>query len=369
MAYFHELIKNPLILQNLEALNYIEATDIQREGIPLILEGRDIFGVAQTGTGKTASFCLPLIEKLLGQEATSVPSVLIMVPTRELCMQIEDNIQAFAKGSALKSTAIYGGVKHIYQAEDINQGLNFIVATPGRLLDLLKKELIKLEGIETLVLDEADRMLEIGLIEDVKQILKRMPNRRQTLLYSATVPESIRELSKTILNNPSYIEVTKNSSVSSDISQFVYHCDAHGKLPLLKKLISEEAFGSVLVFTNTKERADEVASYLSKNHIDTKAIHSDKKQTEREKTIKQFADGKFNVLVATDLASRGIDLETITMVINFDLPINPEAYVHRVGRTGRAGRSGLAYSFCLKTELKTLQEIEKLVSLLVPVNH
>ena len=362
MTYFHELLKNPLILQNLEALNYIEATDIQREGIPLIREGRDIFGVAQTGTGKTGSFCLPLIEKLLSSDVTLVPSVLILVPTRELCMQIEENIQAFAKGSALKTCAIYGGVKHIYQAQDINQGLNFIVATPGRLLDLLKKEMIKLEGIETLVLDEADRMLEIGLVEDLKQILKFIPHRRQTLLYSATVPESIRELSKTIQNNPSFIEVTKNSSVSSDISQFVYHCETNGKLPLLKKLIMEEAFGSVLIFTNTKDAADDVALYLTRNSIDTKVIHSDKKQTEREKIIKQFADGKINVLVATDLVARGIDVETVAMVINFDIPLEPEAYIHRVGRTGRAGRSGLAYSLCMKSELKYLEKIENLTN-------
>ncbi|WP_408095539.1 DEAD/DEAH box helicase [Peredibacter sp. HCB2-198] len=361
MAYFHELIKNTLILQNLEELQFFEATDIQREGIPLIREGRDIFGVAQTGTGKTASFCLPLIENLLNSEITKVPSVLILVPTRELCMQIEENIQAFAKGSPLKSTAIYGGVKHIYQAEDINQGVNFIVATPGRLLDLLKKELIKLTGIEVLVLDEADRMLDIGLIEDLKQILKFIPNRRQTLLYSATVPESIRKLSKNFQKSPAFIEVTRNSSISSEISQYVYHCEANQKLPLLKQIIMDEAFGSVLIFTNSKNVADEVATYLTRNSIETRAIHSDKKQAEREKCIKQFADGKINILVATDLVARGIDVETVSMVINFDLPIEPEAYVHRVGRTGRAGRSGLAYSFCTKSELKYLEKIEKLI--------
>lgn len=361
MTYFHELIKNPLILQNLEELQFIEATDIQREGIPLIREGRDIFGVAQTGTGKTASFCLPLIENLLKLEVASVPSVLILVPTRELCMQIQDNIQAFAKGTPLKSAAIYGGVKHVYQAEEINQGLNFIVATPGRLLDLLKKEMINLTGIEVLVLDEADRMLDIGLVEDLNQILKFIPNRRQTLLYSATVPESIRELSKNFQKNPAYIEVTKNSSISSDISQYVYHCEAHQKLPLLKNLIMEEAFGSVLIFTNSKNVADDVALYLTRNSIEARAIHSDKKQAEREKSIKQFADGKINILVATDLVARGIDVETVAMVINFDIPLEPEAYVHRVGRTGRAGRTGLAYSFCTKSELKNLEKIGKLI--------
>ena len=365
MAYFHELISNPLILQNLEELNYFEATDIQKKAIPLVREGRDVFGVAQTGTGKTASFCLPLIENLLNKPVTTIPTVLILTPTRELCMQTEVNIQTFAKGTALKSCAIYGGVKHVYQSQDINQGLNFIVATPGRLLDLLKKELISLTGIEVLVLDEADRMLEIGFIGDLNQILKFIPNRRQTLLYSATVPESIRDLSQTIQNNPIYIEVTKNSSVNSDISQYVYHCLSAEKLPLLKKVLSEDAFGSVLIFTNTKNGADDVAQYLTKNHIEARAIHSDKKQADRDKCIKQFTEGKLNILVATDLVARGIDVESVAMVINFDLPLEPETYVHRVGRTGRAGRSGLAYSFCVKNESKTLEAIEKLVGALV----
>lgn len=369
MTYFHELIKNQLILQNLEELNYIEATDIQKEVIPLVREGLDVFGVAQTGTGKTASFCLPLIENLLNRPVSGIPTVLVLTPTRELCMQTQENIQMYVKGSSLKSCAIYGGVKHIYQAQDINQGLNFIVATPGRLLDLLKKELISLSGIEVLVLDEADRMLEIGFIGDLNQILKFIPNRRQTLLYSATVPESIRELSQTIQNNPSYIEVTKNSSVNSDIAQYVYHCLSTEKLPLLKKVISEDAFGSVLIFTNTKNGADDVAQYLTKNHIEARAIHSDKKQAERDKCIKQFTEGKLNILVATDLVARGIDVESVAMVINFDLPLEPETYVHRVGRTGRAGRSGFAYSFCVKNESKTLEAIEKLTGPLVQLTQ
>lgn len=366
MTYFHQLVSNPLILKNLDELNYIEATDIQKEVIPLIHEGLDVFGVAQTGTGKTASFCLPLIEKLLNSQERSAPYILILVPTRELCMQTQVAIETFVKGSSLKACAIYGGVKHIYQAEDINQGMQFIVATPGRLLDLLKKELIALYEIEVLVLDEADRMLDIGFLGDLKQILKFLPARRQTLLYSATVPDSIRELSKTIQKNPRYIEVTKNSSVNADITQYVIHCHAPEKLALLKKLMMEDAFGSVLVFTNSKNVADDVAQYLSKNHIEARAIHSDKKQTEREKCIKQFSEGKINVLVATDLVARGIDIETIAMVINFDLPLEAEAYVHRVGRTGRAGRSGQAYSFCVSHEVKNLNEIEKVAGKLIP---
>lgn len=361
MTHFHSLIKNPILLQNIEDLDYLEPTEIQNETIPLISEGKDIFGIAQTGTGKTASFCLPLIDNILNSQTALVPKVLILVPTRELCIQINDNILAFGKGSELKSCAIYGGVKQIYQAQDINEGVHFIVATPGRLLDLLKKELIKLETIETLILDEADRMLDQGFIGDFNLILEYLPKRRQTLLYSATVPEAIRELSQTIQNNPHYIEVTKNSSVNENISHFVLHCEANQKLPKLKELIMTEASGSVLIFTNTKNTADEVALYLNRNHIEAQAVHSDKKQAEREKWVKKFSEGKLNILVTTDLISRGIDVETVEMVINYDIPLDPESYVHRVGRTGRAGRSGRAYSLCLKSDLLNLKKIEELV--------
>lgn len=364
MTQFHTLIKNSILLQNLEEMDYVEPTDIQKQTIPLISEGKDIFGIAQTGTGKTASFCLPLIDNILNSKSALVPQVLILVPTRELCIQINDNVHAFGKGTELKSCAIYGGVKQIYQAQEINQGVHFIVATPGRLLDLLRKELVKLETIETLILDEADRMLDQGFIGDLNHILTYLPKRRQALLYSATVPDAIRELSKTIQHNPHYIEVTKNSSVNESISHFVLHCESHEKLSKLKELIMTEASGSVLIFTNTKTTADDVALYLNRNHIEAQSVHSDKKQTEREKWVKKFSEGKINILVTTDLVSRGIDVETVEMVINFDIPAEPESYVHRIGRTGRAGRSGKAYSLCAKSDLSNLKKIEELVGLI-----
>ena len=350
MTTFYELLTHPQLLQTLEELEYFEPTEIQMKAIPVVKQGRDIFGIAQTGTGKTASFCLPLIEK--------ASLTLILVPTRELCLQIHENILKFSKGTELKSVAIYGGVKQIYQAQEINTGVHFIVATPGRLIDLLNKELISLKEIEVLVLDEADRMLDMGFRDDLNLILKSLTNRRQTLFYSATASESVRELSNAILTNPEIIEISKEIKVPQNISQKVYECHAHEKLYLLKKIISEEVYGSVLIFTNTKKSADEVADYLNRNHIETRAIHSEKKQTEREKAIAKFARGELNVLVATDLVSRGIDLDVVAFVINFDMPIEPEIYVHRIGRTGRAARNGTAISLCLKNERKYLEAIE-----------
>lgn len=356
---FQELIRSSKLLQNLDELQYFEATEIQTKAIPVIAEGRDVFGIAQTGTGKTASFCLPLIERLLTVDAT--PSVLILVPTRELCLQIHENILKFAKDTGIKSSAIYGGVKQIYQAQDINAGVHFVVATPGRLLDLVRKELISLKNFEVLVLDEADRMLDMGFAPDFKVILENLENRNQTLFYSATVPEAVLALSDTILKNPIKIEVAKNSSVPEHISQKVYQCEGHEKLSLLKQIIMDDAYGSVLIFTNTKKGADEVADYLNKNHIESRAIHSDKKQTEREKAIAQFARGDLNVLVATDLVARGIDVESVAFVINFDMPLEAEVYVHRIGRTGRSEKSGTAISLSLKTEQKYLEAIEALI--------
>lgn len=370
MSTFHELLTSSKLLENLDELQYFEATEIQVKAIPVILQGQDLFGIAQTGTGKTASFCLPLIQNLLNQENLfSDPYTLILVPTRELCLQIHENIQKFAQGTGIKSTAIYGGVKHIFQANDINAGVHFVVATPGRLVDLIRKGLISLTGVEVLVLDEADRMLDMGFSDDLKTILKNLTNRKQTLFYSATVPEAIRELSQTLLKSPVTIEVTKNSSVSDNITQVVYECEAPQKLPLLKKVIMEEAYGSVLIFTNTKKGADDVADYLNKNHIECRAIHSDKKQTEREKAISLFTKGNLNVLVATDVVARGIDVETVAFVINFDMPIDPEAYVHRIGRTGRAEKIGTAISFCSKNEKKSLEAIEALIGSKITSGH
>ena len=361
MATFSELLTHSTLLSNLEGLGYQTPTTIQEKSIPVVKEKRDIFGIAQTGTGKTASFCLPLIEGLLQKENFKlIPTVLILTPTRELCLQTHEAIIKFAKDTPVKSCAIYGGVKQIYQAEAINGGVNFIVATPGRLLDLVRKGLIRLRSIEVLVLDEADRMLDMGFIDDLDLIIKELPTTRQTLFYSATVPDSIRRFSKSILQNPVFIEVAKQSTVAANISQLVYFCAANHKYQLLKKIIKEEVTGPILVFTRTKDGADAVVEYLIQNKISARAIHGDKKQAERERSIAYFTEGSINILVATDLVSRGIDVENIEYVINFDIPLDPEVYVHRIGRTGRAGRSGHAVTFCEIEEKHRLDDIEAL---------
>jgi len=359
MTTFYELLTHSQLLQNLDELQYFEATEIQAKAIPVVKQGKDLFGIAQTGTGKTASFCLPLIENLLKQShLPESPYSLILVPTRELCLQVHDNILKFANGTGIKSVAIYGGVKQIYQAQEINAGVHFIVATPGRLLDLLRKELISLSEIEVLILDEADRMLDMGFRDDLNLILKNLTDRSQTLFYSATASEAVRELTGAILTHPEFIEVIKEVMIPDNISQIVYECHAQEKLHLLKKIISEDAYGAVLVFTNTKKTADEVAEYLNRNHMETRAIHSDKKQSDRDRSIALFTSGELNVLVATDLVGRGIDVDLVAFVINFDMPLEPEIYIHRIGRTGRAERRGTAISLCLKTEKKCLEAIE-----------
>lgn len=361
MASFKDLINSPVIQMNLELLGYETPTSIQEKSIPLVLQGKDIFGIAQTGTGKTASFCLPLIERLLAQDNFKlIPTVLILTPTRELCLQTHEAISKFSQNTPVKSCAIYGGVKQIYQAQAINEGVNFIVATPGRLLDLMRKGMIRLKMIEVLVLDEADRMLDMGFIDDLNLIIKELPKNRQTLFYSATVPIAIRNFSKSILHTPIFIEVAKQSTVATNISQKVYFCLGNHKYQLLKKIIKEEATGSILIFTRTKNGADAVEEYLLQNRISAQAIHGDKKQAERERLISYFTEGSLNVLVATDLVARGIDVDTIEYVINFDIPLDPEVYVHRIGRTGRAGRSGHAITFCEQDERHRLEDIEAL---------
>lgn len=361
MNSFNHLITQPILLENLEGMGYKTPTNIQEKSIPLVREGKDIFGIAQTGTGKTASFCLPIIEQLLNKENLKhLPTVLILTPTRELCLQTHETIVKFTKNTDIKSCAIYGGVKQIYQAEAINEGVNFIVATPGRLLDLMRKGLIRLKMIEVLVLDEADRMLDMGFIDDLNLIIKELPKNRQTLFYSATVPDAIRKFSRSILKGPIFIEVAKQSTVAPNISQLVYFCLASHKYQLLKKIIKEEATGSILIFTRTKDGADAVVEYLIQNRISARAIHGDKKQAERERSIAYFSDGSINILVATDLVARGIDVDTIEYVINFDIPLDPEVYVHRIGRTGRAGRSGHAITFCVEEEKHRLDDIEAL---------
>ena len=363
MTSFNQLNLHTDLLRNLALLGYQGPTPIQEEAIPVIMEGHDVLGTAQTGTGKTAAFTLPLINRLLNTESLKrSPKVLILAPTRELCSQILASVEGYAKDTAIKSTAIYGGVGQGAQTKAIQAGVHIIVATPGRLQDLVSQRLLKLTEIEAFVIDEADRMLDMGFIDDIKNIINLLPKKRQTLLFSATMPDEITRLSARILKNPQSIEVARKDSVASNIDQRVIFCKQDHKFGLLKKIIKEEATGLVLVFTKTKMTADCVVEYLAQNRMASRAIHGDKNQSDRERSIEIFHEKGIKVLVATDLVSRGIDVEGVGHVINFDLPLDPEAYVHRIGRTARAGKSGVAISFCDISEKHRLTDIENLIN-------
>lgn len=360
MNNFSDLALEPQLILNLTRLGFREPTPIQEQAIPVILEGRDVLGIAQTGTGKTGAFGLPAITKVLRNSGNTV-QVLILSPTRELCTQIVSAIDSLAADTTVKSVAIYGGVGQAAQVKAIKDGAQIVVATPGRLLDLIQQKVIRLATIETLVLDEADRMLDMGFIDDLKEIISHLPSGRQTLLFSATMPDEIERLAGRILRKPVVIEVAAKATVASNIDQRVIVCRRDHKFQLLKKLIKEEAKGLVLVFTRTKNTADSVVEYLAQNRMASRAIHADKNQDHREKAMSQFGEGSIRVLIATDLVSRGIDVENVGHVINFDLPLDPETYVHRIGRTARAGKSGKAISFCEENEKERLSAIEELI--------
>lgn len=350
------------VLTNLERLGYEKPTPIQAQAIPVVMNGKDVLGIAQTGTGKTAAFSLPILHRLLqGSENKVTPKALILAPTRELCSQIHESIQGYAAGTSIKSCAVYGGVGQGAQVKAIQAGAEIVVATPGRLLDLLQQKLVRLTGVETFVIDEADRMFDMGFLDEVKDIIGRIPSKRQTLLFSATMPEEIEYLASKILKNPTTVEVAAQSTVASNIEQRIIFTKREHKFQLLKKIVKEESSGLVLVFTRTKNIADNVVEYLAQNKIASRGIHGDKNQDHREMALKQFEDGSIRILVATDLVSRGIDVDDLELVINFDLPLDPESYVHRIGRTARAGKSGKAISFCEEGQKNTLGAIEKLI--------
>lgn len=359
---FSDLKIHPRIIQNLERLGYREPTPIQDKAIPAIIEDHDILGIAQTGTGKTAAFTLPILDRLLqGSESKITPKVLILAPTRELCLQIHESTQEYATGMEIRSCAIYGGVGQGAQIKAIKEGAEILVATPGRLLDLLEQKVLRLTGIEFFVIDEADRMLDLGFLDDIKDIVGRLPPKRQSLLFSATMPEDIKALASKLLKSPKVIEIAPQSTVASNIDQKIIFCKRDHKFQLLKKIIKEGSEGLVLVFTRTKNIADNVVEYLAQNRIASRGIHGDKDQGHRETSIKQFSEGSIRILVATDLVSRGIDVDDLGLVINFDLPLDPESYVHRVGRTARAGKTGRAVSFCEESQKGILDNIERLI--------
>ncbi|MFD2518977.1 DEAD/DEAH box helicase [Salinimicrobium flavum] len=365
---FKNLNLIPSILKALDAQGYTTPTPIQKQAIPVVLEKRDLLGVAQTGTGKTAAFGIPILQLLDGKKHSGKGvKALILTPTRELAIQIDESLAAYGKYINLTHSVIFGGVSQVNQVQKLKRGVDILVATPGRLLDLMNQGHVDLRTLEIFVLDEADRMLDMGFIHDVKKVIKSIPEKRQTLFFSATMPEEIQGLANMMLKNPVKIEVTPPSSTVDKIEQRVYFTNKPDKRKLLLHLLETNGIENALVFTRTKHGADKVARFLDKARISSAAIHGNKSQNARQNALKNFKNGNLNVLVATDIAARGIDIDELTHVFNFDLPNVPETYVHRIGRTGRAGNDGIAISFCAAEERKELKDIEKLAAIKIPV--
>jgi ATP-dependent RNA helicase RhlE len=343
---------------------YTQPTPIQQQAIPPILAGRDMLGCAQTGTGKTAAFALPLMQRLSATQPHRTPRgtrVLVMVPTRELAVQVSDAFGAYGRHLPLSRTTVFGGVGQQGQVRALSRGVDVLVATPGRLLDLINQRHLVLSGVEALVLDEADRMLDMGFIRDIRKVLALVPARRQTLLFSATMPESITSLAGGILRDPARVAVTPIASTVDQVSQHVMFVDRADKRSLLGDVLRDPSMTRAIVFTRTKHGADRLADQLRRNHrVGAEAIHGNKSQGARQKALEDFRAGRARVLVATDIAARGIDVDGITHVINFELPNDPESYVHRIGRTARAGATGVALSFCDSSERDQLRDIERL---------
>ncbi len=359
------------ILKALENEGYTDPTPIQEQGIPVVLEGRDLLGCAQTGTGKTAAFAIPIIQNLYNQKHEEKGAwnikALILTPTRELAIQIDESFAAYGKGTGLKHLVVFGGVSQYHQTNALRRGVDILIATPGRLLDLVEQKFISLQHIQMFVLDEADRMLDMGFIHDVKRIIARLPVKRQTLFFSATMPAEISSLSKSILTNPIRIEVTPVSSTAEKVEQAVYFVEKNDKRSLLIHLLKDENIKSALVFARTKYGADKITKDLVRANIKADAIHGNKSQAARQNALSNFKEGRIRVLVATDIAARGIDVDDLSHVINYELPNIAETYVHRIGRTGRAGLSGIALSFCDVEEREFLRDINKLIINNIPV--
>lgn len=368
---FKELQLIPNIQQALQEEGYESPTPIQEQAIPAVLEGLDLVACAQTGTGKTGAFAIPiinLIHRIVGSnKKTKHIRTLVVTPTRELAIQIQESFNAYGKYTNIKTLVLFGGVSQVSQVDQLRKGIDVLVATPGRLLDLYKQGYIDLNHMHHLVLDEADQMLDMGFINDVKKIVKLTPSNRQTLLFSATMPIAIRELADTFLTKPKYISVDPVSSTAEKVAQKVYFVDKGDKRKLLYHLIRNDGLKNILVFTRTKHGADNVVKALAKNGVEAAAIHGNKSQNNRQRVLEGFKNQEITVLVATDIAARGIDIDLLPYVINFDLPNISETYVHRIGRTGRAGNSGLAISFCDASEKPYLKDIEKLIRMKIKV--
>lgn len=362
---FKELNVMPSILKALNNENYIEPTPIQEQAIPEIINGRDLLGCAQTGTGKTAAFAIPTLQ-LLSKETISLTAhrnirALIITPTRELALQIYESFCTYGKYTDLKCCAIFGGVSQKPQEDNLKNGVDILVATPGRLSDLINQKVVNLAHIKLFILDEADRMLDMGFINDVKQIITKTPAKKQTLLFSATMPSEIEKMAGTILKNPVKIAITPESTTVEMIEQYLYYVDKENKKNILLHILKDKSIESALVFTRTKHGADRVVRVLTKAGVSAQAIHGDKSQGARQLALSNFKNKTVRVLVATDIAARGIDIDELSHVINYELPNIPETYVHRIGRTGRAGLGGVAISFCDFDEKELLLDIEKLI--------
>jgi len=366
---FQDLSIIPPILSALEQEGYKNPTPIQQKAIPSILQQRDLLGTAQTGTGKTGAFGIPILQLLSneGKRRSKNPKALILTPTRELAIQIEESFRNYGRNLPLKTLVIFGGVKQGAQENAIRGGVDILVATPGRLLDFIAQKIISLHDLELFVLDEADRMLDMGFVHDVKRIIKLLPAKRQTLFFSATMPPEISQLANSILTNPVKVEVAPVSSTADTIQQSVFFVEKENKLDLLTHLLQDSKLDSVLVFSRTKHGADKIARKLQKSNISAEAIHGNKSQNARQNALNNFKERKTRVLVATDIAARGIDIDQLKYVVNFELSDVSETYVHRIGRTGRAGAEGVSMSFVDGLDLVNLRNTEKLIGKKIPV--
>ncbi len=367
MSEFTDLGLTEELIKSLVSARYLRPTPIQVLAIPYVLKGSDLIGVSQTGTGKTGAFVIPIIQHLIKNISPirkAEPKALIIAPTRELCSQIQEVVDSCGKNLNVKSCALFGGVEQSLQVQTLQEGIEIVVATPGRLMDLLSQKLIRLAKVEMFVLDEADKMLDMGFIDDIKYILEYLPKNKQSMLFTATLPFEVEKLTASLLQNPQKIEVTTERVIPKKLQERLILCKQSDKFQLLKKIIKEEKTGHFLIFTKTKSNSENIVQYLALHRTASKAFHGDMNQIERERALTLFKEGSIRVLVATDMAARGIDIDSITHVINFDLPLAPETYVHRIGRTARAGKEGIPISFCDDEEKGMIQKIQELTKVI-----
>ena len=369
--HFTEFALNKPILKAIFEKNYDTPTDVQKETIPLILAKKDVVVSAQTGTGKTAAFALPILQLLFHQQdaSSNVKHIraLVISPTRELAVQIEEEFKDYGKYTHLKSTCVFGGTSIEAQKNILRKGVDILIATPGRLLDLRKQEVINFDKVEVLVLDEADLMLDMGFIDDVQKIERMCPETKQTLMISATMPAKVVQLARTILTEPERVEITPSVAAAKSVNQLLYYVPKPDKIELCLQLLRKEIEGNILIFRRTKNGVEKLEQTLLKNNFKAESLHGDKTQSARQKALNSFKNGEVNILIATDVASRGIDIEDLDAVINFDLPNIPETYIHRIGRTGRAGKTGTSHSFCAADEKSYVTSIQKLIKKSIPV--